>query len=121
MDVACSRCAACDPFACHRTGPEPLHHFVAIVTGAASGIGFAVTQCLAEREFAVAIADVRGAREAADKLTAKGLDAFGIELDVSAPDQVVRVLRQIEDRFGRVDVLVNNAGIYLSLEPKPFE
>ncbi len=98
-----------------------LHNTVAIVTGAASGIGFAVAERLAERGVRVVIADIHGAQTSADRLAARGLSALGVELDVSAPDQVTPILQQIEERLGCINVLVNNAGIYSSLEPKPFE
>ena len=88
-----------------------LEGSVVIVTGGAIGIGYASAQHLAERGARVVIADRTGALDAAARLSARGLQATGLALDVSAPEQV----------YGRIDVLVNNAGIYSTLEPKPFE
>jgi NAD(P)-dependent dehydrogenase (short-subunit alcohol dehydrogenase family) len=94
---------------------------VAIVTGAAIGIGFAAAQRLAERGARVVIADRSGAEEAAQRLAALGLQAAGVAVDVSCEEQVDEMARRTEALFGRVDVLVNNAGIYSTLTPKPFE
>ena len=98
-----------------------LEGSVVIVTGGAIGIGYASAQHLAERGARVVIADRTGALDAAARLSARGLQATGLALDVSAPEQVQAAVQQAEQVYGRIDVLVNNAGIYSTLGPKPFE
>ncbi len=89
---------------------------VALVTGANKGIGFEVARQLAkDHGMAVIIAardEARG-REAAEKLVADGLDARSLVLDVTDPSTAEAAARQVEGWFGRLDVLVNNAGIAL--------
>ncbi|GAA4339873.1 3-oxoacyl-ACP reductase FabG [Pigmentiphaga soli] len=98
-----------------------LNDSVAIVTGGALGIGFAAAERLAERGARVVVADRDGAADAAARLAGRGLQATGVAVDVSSPEQVEAMAREAETRFGRIDVLVNNAGIYSTLTPKPFE
>jgi NAD(P)-dependent dehydrogenase (short-subunit alcohol dehydrogenase family) len=98
-----------------------LEQAVAIVTGAAQGIGYAVAQRFGARGAKVVVADRSGADAAAERLRAQGIDALGVAVDVSQPEQVESMAAQAEALYGRIDVLVNNAGIYSSLTPKPFE
>jgi pyridoxal 4-dehydrogenase len=83
---------------------------VAIVTGAAQGIGKAIAEKLSDEGAAVSIADINedGAKAAADGLAG---DGFGVRADVSSPDDVQAMVDATVERFGRVDVLVNNAAI----------
>ena len=86
----------------------------ALVTGANKGIGFAIAQGLAARGFTVAVGardDVRRA-EAVERLRAAGAaDVFGVALDVADDASVTAAAQEIERTAGRLDVLVNNAGI----------
>jgi NAD(P)-dependent dehydrogenase (short-subunit alcohol dehydrogenase family) len=91
---------------------------VAIVTGGAMGIGRAIAEALAAEGARIVIADLDGAEEAAAALPT---DAVGVRVDVSQEADVEAMARAAVDRFGRIDALVNNAGIYTSLVPKPFE
>ncbi|MEO5882021.1 MAG: 3-oxoacyl-ACP reductase family protein [Caldimonas sp.] len=100
---------------------KPKPDRVAIVTGGALGIGFACAERLAEGGTAVVVADLSGAEQAAEALSDRGLCAVGLRVDVSSETQVDAMATRAEEVFGRVDVLVNNAGIYSSLTPKPFE
>jgi NAD(P)-dependent dehydrogenase (short-subunit alcohol dehydrogenase family) len=86
---------------------------VAIVTGAALGIGRAACLRLAEEGATVAVTDVlEGEGTAlAEELTAAGHKAAFWTLDVSRESEVERVFGEVAARFGRIDVLVNNAGI----------
>ena len=86
---------------------------VALVTGAASGIGNAAARLFAERGARVALVDLQEAagEEAAETIRSRGGDAFFVAADVSASDQVERAVAQTVERFGRLDCAYNNAGI----------
>ncbi len=94
---------------------------VAIVTGGASGIGLTLTRALAQNGYSVVIGDLRGSDEAAEKLRREGLSASGIETDVTSVEDTKKMVAQAMDRFGGLDLLVNNAGIFTSLRLKPFD
>lgn len=92
---------------------------VAVITGAARGIGFATAEALSEAGALVVIADLdeAGAVKAAAALTAQGRKADAIALDVTDARAVERAQAEIVKRHGGVDVLVNNAGIAMSFIP----
>ena len=94
---------------------------IALVTGAARGIGAAVARALAARGAAVGVLDVdaAGASAAAESLRAAGGRAVGVAADVSDYGQVVAACRVVADRLGPVDTLVNNAGISPKREGAP--
>ncbi|HLI10865.1 MAG TPA: glucose 1-dehydrogenase [Alphaproteobacteria bacterium] len=94
---------------------------VAIVTGGAKGIGFAVATDLAARGAAVLIADLAGAEAAAERLCQSGHRAMGLAADVASEDDTANLAAAAAREFGGIDVLINNAGIYSSLTPRPFE
>lgn len=83
---------------------------VAIVTGAAHGIGWAVTQQLARDGYRVALLDLDGAVAQAQAVAA-GTRHIGFPCDVSCEASVVDAVSKVALTFGRIDVLVNNAGI----------
>jgi NAD(P)-dependent dehydrogenase (short-subunit alcohol dehydrogenase family) len=89
---------------------------VAIVTGGAKGIGKAIADRLAKDGMRIVIADLQGAEEAA----AAYPDGVGLTIDVASELDVERMAAEVEDRCGRIDVLVNNAGLYASLEMRSF-
>ncbi len=86
---------------------------VAVVTGAASGIGRAMAELLAREGSSVVVADLDGAEAdtVAAGIRAAGGDALAVDVDVSDPAAVDRLAESTRDRFGRVDVLCNNAGV----------
>ncbi|HWD03953.1 MAG TPA: glucose 1-dehydrogenase [Amycolatopsis sp.] len=87
-----------------------------IVTGGASGIGRATAARMAEEGAVVAVADrdADGGRETVEMLVAKGcVNAVFCELDVTDEQQWARTAATVTERFGGIDVLVNNAGRYL--------
>lgn len=93
----------------------------AVVTGGAQGIGHVLARRLAEDGAAVLIADLRGAGEAAAKLAAAGHRAIGVRADVTIADDLGRMVAEARAAFGGVDILVNNAAYFSSIEPGPFE
>ena len=86
---------------------------VALVTGAASGMGLATAKAFAEAGAAVALADVNeaGVRSAAEDLVAAGHKANGIRCDVADEAEVAAMVEQTVSTFGRLDAAFNNAGI----------
>ncbi|MGI8506821.1 MAG: SDR family NAD(P)-dependent oxidoreductase, partial [Solirubrobacteraceae bacterium] len=97
------------------TNNPPLQATVALITGASSGIGAAIALALAERGAAVALAGRR--RDRLDGLAAQISDGGGravaIEADISSYDQARRIVERTVSEFGRLDTLVNNAGVML--------
>src|SRR3954449_13060287 len=87
---------------------------VAIVTGAASGIGLATAKRLGSEGARVVIADLKGdaAETSAESVRQAGApDALGMACDVSSEAQVAATVKAAMDRFGQLDVVVNNAGL----------
>jgi 2-hydroxycyclohexanecarboxyl-CoA dehydrogenase len=85
---------------------------VAIVTGGAQGIGEAIARRLATESAKTAILDIQHdkAQAVADSISSSGGIAVGVSLDIADRRDVWRAVHDVEARFGRVDVLVNNAG-----------
>lgn len=86
---------------------------VALVTGAASGIGRATAFLFADEGAGVALADLNGdrLREVADMITTAGGEARAFPCDISGLDACNRLVADVVAAFGRLDILVNNAGI----------
>ncbi|MDX6328589.1 MAG: hypothetical protein QOI83_972 [Streptomycetaceae bacterium] len=84
---------------------------VAVITGAAQGIGRQVAEALAEEGYALVLADLREPAETLDALG--GAAAIALVGDVAAEADVAALTDLVRDRFGRLDVLVNNAGVSL--------
>jgi NAD(P)-dependent dehydrogenase (short-subunit alcohol dehydrogenase family) len=89
---------------------------IAVVTGAANGIGKRTAQLLAERGASVAVVDFDGKRAdaVAQAIVARGGKALAVSGDVSNSAQVKANVAQILGHFGQIDILVNNAGICIS-------
>ncbi len=94
---------------------------VAIITGAASGMGAADARLFAEEGARVVVTDVRadGAQAVADEIAGDGGQAIAVSLDVTQPEQWDVVVSRTVEAFGGIDVLVNNAG--LSGKPETWE
>ncbi len=96
-----------------KTGKASLKQKVAIITGAGRGIGRAIALKLAAQDMAVVIADIdeKTGCATAEEIKNKGVDALFIKTDVSDQAQVDALISRTMDMYGRIDVLVNNAGI----------
>jgi 3-oxoacyl-[acyl-carrier protein] reductase len=94
---------------------------VAIVTGAAKGLGRAYALALAADGWSVVAADVRDVSGVAGEIDAAGGTAHGVATDVSDEGSTEALAVAALERFGRIDVLVNNAAIFTSIEKKPFD
>lgn len=97
---------------------------VAIVTGASSGIGAAAAKMFAEAGVKVA-ANYAGNSAGADAVVkaceAAGAEAFAVQGDVSKDDVCRGIVQQVSDRWGRVDILINNAGTTMSADMKDLD
>lgn len=96
---------------------KPLAHQVALVTGAGRRIGKVIALTLAHAGASVAVNYNRSASEARQsvrEIEAVGAEALALRADVSKPAQVQTMLRAVDRRFGRLDVLVNNAGVFFA-------
>jgi NAD(P)-dependent dehydrogenase (short-subunit alcohol dehydrogenase family) len=88
---------------------------VAVVTGGGGGIGAATARLFAQHGAQVVIADIDAGRthQCADEITASGGSAWAVVTDVRDGDQVAGLAHSVLERYGRVDVLVNNVGHWL--------
>ncbi len=85
---------------------------VAVITGAAAGIGQAFAKRLAEDGALIVVADIADGAATAGLVRAAGSEALPVRCDVSEPEDVAALALTVRGRFGRCDILVNNAGIY---------
>lgn len=88
---------------------------VALITGGGAGIGRATAELFAQAGMVVAAAEIDPARasDLRGTLQASGVESLVLELDVRKSEDVATLLSEVETRFGRLDVLVNNVGDYL--------
>jgi 3-oxoacyl-[acyl-carrier protein] reductase len=106
-----------DPAGPDRAGdrdPFSLDGSVVVVTGASRGIGAAIATAAAEAGADIAVGYLNDAVAAATvvgDIEARGRRALAVQADVSRPDEARRMISQVEDHFGRIDGLVNNAGV----------
>ena len=94
---------------------------VVIVTGGARGLGRAYALGLAREGYAVAVADRAAAGEVAAEIESAGGDALAVEVDVGELASTESMAEQVVARWGRIDVLVNNAAYFMQIVKKPFE
>lgn len=86
---------------------------VALITGAASGIGFEVAKEFAKEGASVIISDVNleAAEAAAAKLKEEGFESIAAACDVTKEEQIIQTIETVQKQYGRLDILVNNAGL----------
>jgi NAD(P)-dependent dehydrogenase (short-subunit alcohol dehydrogenase family) len=89
---------------------------VALITGGNRGIGLETAKQLGEKGVTVIVGSrkLSDAEAAAAKLKAEGIDAYGIQLDVTKPSDRAAAYKFIAEKFGKLDILINNAGIAAS-------
>ncbi|PYM91397.1 MAG: dehydrogenase [Candidatus Rokuibacteriota bacterium] len=97
-----------------------LKDTVVIVTGGARGIGRAYGLAVAAEGAKVVVADVADGKPALKEIEGLGAQALVVECDVSSEPDTLRLATETLARFGRIDVLVNNAALYGPLKRRPF-
>ena len=99
-----------------------LDNKVAIVTGGAKGLGEAYCLRLAKEGAKVVVADIleKEAEEVVAEIKAAGGQAIAVKADVTSEESTVKMAEETVKAFGRIDVLVNNAGLYHGMSRKPF-
>ncbi|MFQ5902971.1 MAG: SDR family NAD(P)-dependent oxidoreductase [Candidatus Binatia bacterium] len=98
-----------------------LKNQVAIVTGAAQGIGAAYARGLAREGAAVAVVDILDPTPIAKEIVDRDGKALPLVVDVSDENQTREVAQKVADTFGHLDILVNNAAVYGTIVRKSFE
>lgn len=94
---------------------------VAIVTGGAKSLGLHFATALAREGAAVAIGDVADGAPGAARIEAQtGAACLAAPLDVSQESSVMAFVEAVRERFGRIDVLINNAALFAALPPRPY-
>ena len=93
---------------------------VAVITGGAAGIGFAYARRFLAEGAHVVVADIADPGAAVDKLDRAGR-ALGVRTDVSDATSVHAMVEAARARFGRIDILVNNAAVFATLTPQRFD
>jgi NAD(P)-dependent dehydrogenase (short-subunit alcohol dehydrogenase family) len=97
------------------SGNSELNNKVALITGANKGLGLEMSRQLGEQGLTLLIAgrDLEAAQTAADKLQHQGINATAITLDVGDSNQIQSAVEKITQQFGKLDILINNAGVFL--------
>ena len=96
---------------------------VAIVTGASRGLGRVFCSRLAEegvRIVAATLKNIAGLEETVKEVEATGGTAIALQVDVTKEEDTLRMARETVEKFGRIDILVNNAAFYYGISRKPF-
>ncbi|AOH56366.1 3-hydroxybutyrate dehydrogenase [Peribacillus muralis] len=86
---------------------------VAIITGSARGIGFEIGKIFAENGAKVVLSDLdrNTVEKAALDLRNKGLDVIGLKADVTSEGDIIQLIKQAKEKYGRIDIFINNAGL----------
>ena len=99
---------------------ERLHDRVAIITGAAQGIGAAYARAMAQEGATVIIADLDDGQEIAKEIQENGGKALNVVTNVSSELSVENLVATAVEQYGKIDILVSNAALFGKLEAKPF-
>ena len=99
---------------------ERLKGKVAVITGAAQGIGAAYAKGLASEGAIVVACDLIDPSNVVDEIKGAGSDAMGIVADVTDDESLNNLVVQVEETFGPIEILINNAAIFSSIKFKPF-
>ena len=94
---------------------------VVIVTGAARGLGQEYARQFARRGASVAVNDLRDCSETLEIIGQEGAQGLATKTDVTSSDSTTEMAQAVVEKFGRIDVLVNNAALYGSLNFAPFD
>jgi NAD(P)-dependent dehydrogenase (short-subunit alcohol dehydrogenase family) len=97
--------------------PMRLKDKVAIVTGAARGLGAAFAIGFGKEGAKVVIGDIRDGKKTVDAIKKAGGQALYVETDVTKQDQCNAMVKAAVDRFGAIDILINNAGTLVTIKP----
>ncbi|MBT2601785.1 3-hydroxybutyrate dehydrogenase [Peribacillus frigoritolerans] len=86
---------------------------VAIITGSARGIGFEIGKIFAENGAKVVLSDLdqNTVEKAALNLRNEGLEVIGLKADVTSEEDIIQLIKQAKDKYGRIDIFINNAGL----------
>lgn len=99
---------------------DRLKDKVAVVTGAAQGIGAAYAKGLASQGALVVVCDLADTSSVVDEINGEGGSAMGVSADVTDDDSLKNLVAEVEGRFGPIEILINNAAIFASIQFKPF-
>jgi NAD(P)-dependent dehydrogenase (short-subunit alcohol dehydrogenase family) len=88
---------------------------VVLITGSAKGLGFETAKQLGKKNFTILVTARTQEKSdvTADNLKKLGIDAYGVKLDVNNQEDITKLAHFIEEKFGKLDVLINNAGVQL--------
>ncbi len=94
---------------------------IALITGANKGLGLEIARQLGKQGYVVVVGsrDERAGKAAVELLAKDGVSAHAVRLEVTNPDHIASAVKFVADKFGKLDVLVNNAGISLDWDGSP--
>jgi len=97
-----------------------LDNKVAVITGAAQGIGALMAKAMADEGAKVLVTDVQDTSNAVKAITDAGGIAQGMKVDITSNDDLKAMVETATGEMGGLDIMVNNAAIFATLKPKPF-
>lgn len=97
-----------------------LDNKVAVITGAAQGIGAMMAKAMADEGAKVLVTDVQDTSKAVKAITDAGGVAQGLKVDITSNDDLKKMVETATGELGGLDIMVNNAAIFATLQPKPF-